>query len=155
MPSGEEIVPLALSHIAQMAEIEKLSFSQPWSSKMLEEEIYNPLARYLVYMHSETVIGYIGVHLVAGEGYITNVAVNPSSRGKGIGKYLMSTMEELARREKLQLLTLEVRKSNLSAQALYRWAGFEQVGVRPGYYEQPKEDAILMTLFFNQGLQER
>ena len=92
-----------------------------------------------------TVLGYLGLHYVLDEGYIANIAVDPLFRRQGIGSALLDDAADFARQAGLAFLTLEVRQSNLGAQALYRRHGFCPAGVRKNYYRDPVEDAILMT----------
>ncbi len=93
--------------------------------------------------------GYAGYRAVCGEGYLGNVAVVPALRRRGVGRTLMEALILQAERQNLAFLTLEVRRSNHAAIALYSGLGFRQAGVRPGYYTAPKEDALLLTLYFN------
>ena len=92
--------------------------------------------------------GYVGVHLVVDEGYIDNVAVFPAWRRRGVATRLLGRLCAHARREKLQFLTLEVREGNLPAIAFYQKLGFAQVGRRPRFYDDPQEDALLLTRYF-------
>lgn len=133
------------SHIPDIAVIEKECFSAPWSEKMLAEELSNPFARFFVCISGENVCGYIGAHNVLGEVYITNVAVLPAYRKQGIGAMLVGFLLAYAKTENADFVTLEVRKSNFSARRLYERMNFKIVGERKNFYENPKEDAILMT----------
>ena len=139
------IVPMELKHVEAMAELEQLCFSMPWSRDMLMGELVNEYARYFVAEdEDEKVVGYIGMHLIIDEGYITNVAVSPEYRRVGIGSALIRKVKKTAKREELKVLTLEVRRSNEGAQKLYEKYGFEVVGVRKNYYQLPREDALVM-----------
>lgn len=133
-------------HILHLAQLEKQCFSTPWSENALSEELSNPLARFFVCVADGQVCGYIGAHNVVGEVYITNVAVLPSHRGQGIGAMLVGFLKEYSKAENAEFITLEVRKSNSVAIRLYEKMGFKVVGERKGFYENPKEDAILMTI---------
>ena len=139
------LVPMDRSHLAGIAALERTCFSHPWSEAMLEEELYNDSACFLVAEGQEgEVLGYAGLHVVLDEGYIDNVAVDPACRQQGIADALIDTFTRFGA-EKLAFLTLEVRESNLPAVSLYEKHGFYETGRRKGYYDDPKEDAILMT----------
>ncbi len=137
--------PLRPEHIDQMARMEELCFSVPWSRETLAQELGNPLAHYVVCTGEDgRVLGYIGSRIVLDSADITNVAVLPEMRRQGIGFELVNRMlEELILRGVSSVL-LEVRESNLPAQRCYARAGFVPVGRRKGYYDKPKEDALLM-----------
>ncbi len=136
-------------HIPRVAELEKQSFSTPWSEAALSEELSNKFARFFIALLNGEVVGYIGSHNVLGEVYITNVAVFPQYRNKGIGEKLIKKLVEAVESEKADFITLEVRKSNISAIKLYEKCGFCAVGERKSFYEKPCEDAVLMTKNFN------
>lgn len=143
-----QLVPMKKSHLAAVAEIERACFSAPWSEEMLSEELRNGHARYLVAEGEKgIVLGYAGLQTVLDEGYITNIAVSPQFRRRGVADALVSDFCRLGE-EKLAFLTLEVRASNENAIALYQKHGFLPVGRRREYYDHPVEDAILMTLGF-------
>ena len=134
-------------YVPQVAEIEKNTFSLPWSEEAFYGEIQNPLATYVVAVEDETVLGFAGVHIIAGEGYITNIAVCENARRRGIGKIMLEKIIDNCK-EKCTFLTLEVRKSNAPAISLYEKLGFETKGIRKNFYEKPTEDAVIMTLTF-------
>jgi len=143
-----KLVPMDKSHIREIAQIERECFSDPWSEASLEEELYNPLASFIVAQRPDgAVLGYAGLHVVLDEGYIDNVAVRKDYREQGIADDLVDVFVRFGR-EKLAFLTLEVRPSNEPAIQLYFKHGFAQVGRRKNYYENPREDAIIMTLEF-------
>ena len=127
--------------------ISKSCFSIPWSLESIKSELNNPLAKYIVATDEDLdlIIGFIGVWIVVGEGNITNIAVNESHRGLGIGNKLLESLINLCRDLNCQLINLEVRASNYTAQSLYKKHGFIVDGLRKGYYEDNKEDAILMS----------
>ena len=131
-----------------LAELEKLCFSEPWSEKSLTEEIDNPAACFLVAMQQDEVLGYGGMHTVLGESYVDNIAVFPEFRGHGVGRTLMAALIEKARENGGVFITLEVRTSNLPAIAMYRSLGFTEAGVRRNFYTEPREDALIFTLSF-------
>lgn len=139
------IDPMRLRDIAGVLKIEKSSFTIPWSKQAFYSELLeNDRAYYLVAKAGDQVLGYIGIWLVAEEGHITNVAVHPDYRHKGIGRKLMQFIEELARARNIKRLTLEVRVSNTVAQNLYRQLNYVSAGIRPGYYRDNNEDAVIM-----------
>ncbi len=142
------IEPMTLDMVPQVALLEQLCFSQPWSQKALEEELSNPLATWLVATDGGRLLGYAGMHRVLDEASVTNVAVDPAYRRKGVAKALLHELEDICRREGAAFLTLEVRASNQNAINLYRSLGFEEVGRRRHYYTHPTEDALLLTKFF-------
>ena len=142
-----KIVPMNADHLEELEKLERLCFSRPWSRKMLAEELENQCAAFLVAQDGDTgkVVGYAGLLAVADEGYITNVAVFPEYRRRGVAAQLLSVFENFARGSHLAFLTLEVRPSNTAAIALYESFGFQQAGRRKNYYDLPKEDALILT----------
>ena len=142
-----KIVPMNADHLDELEKLEKICFSRPWSRKMLAEELENQCAAFLVAQDGDTgkVVGYAGLLVVADEGYITNVAVFPEYRRRGVAAQLLSVFENFARGSHLAFLTLEVRPSNTAAIALYESFGFQQAGRRKNYYDLPKEDALILT----------
>lgn len=144
------IVPMTSDHLDQVAELEKICFSDPWSRRMLAEHLENECAATLVAREEDgTVLGYAGLLVVLDEGYITNIAVRPECRRRGIASELLKVFRRFGEEKDLAFLTLEVRDGNAPAQALYTKHGFEVVGRRKNYYDHPKEDAIIMTCFFS------
>lgn len=140
-----QIQSMSKECLTAVAELESLCFSAPWNEKMLEEELENPYSHFLTVREKNQVVGYLGCHMIEGEGYIANVAVNPANRRKGIGRALIQRLQQDAVEKRLVFLTLEVRSSNISAQALYINCGFEKVGIRKKFYTHPAEDAVIMT----------
>lgn len=141
------LVSMKQSHLDQMAELETVCFSMPWSREMLSDEFINPHAVYYVAEAEDgTVAGYIGMHIVLDEGYITNVATAPAFRRQGIGSSLIEKIVGKCREDGLIYVTLEVRESNFAAIALYAKFGFQKVGRRKNYYQKPAEDALIMFL---------
>ena len=133
------------SHIEKLAVIEKECFSTPWSENALREELENSYARFLVAVCDGEVSGYIGAHNILGEVYITNVAVSEKHRRKGMGEKLINRLISVCEIENAEFITLEVRESNKPAINLYKKMNFKDVGKRKNFYENPREDAILMT----------
>ena len=146
------IVPMTSAHLDEIAELERNCFSVPWSRNMLAEELDNACAAFLAAIdETNRVVGYAGLMVVLDEGYITNVAVHPDFRRRGIAQKLLDVFENFAKANKLAFLTLEVRESNYGAIALYGSRGYRGVGRRKNYYEHPKEDAVIMTREFGDG----
>ena len=140
-----EIVGMELEHVDEVMIVENLSFSIPWSKEAFIQEVTaNKFAVYVVALINGSVVGYAGMWKVCDEGHITNVAVHPEFRKSGIGSKLIEGLIEAAIEEGVKSLTLEVRKGNLPAQALYKKYGFESAGIRKGYYADNGEDAIIM-----------
>ena len=149
------IVPMNGDHLDEVAELERICFSVPWSRNMLAEELDNLLSAFLVALDdNDKVVGYAGLQVVLDEGYITNVAVRPECRRQGVAARLLQVFLDFAKANKLAFLTLEVRASNYDAIALYGSRGFRSVGRRKNYYEHPREDAIIMTLEFDHGTED-
>ena len=141
-----QLIPLAHEHLGQAAEIERLCFSDPWSEKMLAEHLANPCSLTLAAVDGVgRLLGYVGLLAVVDEGYITNVAVRPDCRRQGVASSLLQALEARGRARNLTFLTLEVRQSNAPARALYENQGYVQAGLRRNYYENPREDAVIMT----------
>ena len=144
------IVPMTADHLDEVAELERICFSTPWSRNMLAEELDNACSAFLVAVDdSGRVVGYAGLQVVLDEGYITNIAVRPEYRRQGIAGKLLQVFLDFGQANGLAFLTLEVRASNYDAIALYGSRGFRSVGRRRNYYEHPKEDAIIMTREFD------
>ena len=122
---------------------------------MLAEELDNPTASFIVAVGDNgQVLGYAGISVIAGEGYIDNVAVREEYRRQGIAQALLDVFLRFGKAHQLAFLTLEVRASNDPAKQLYLKHGFEQVGRRKDYYDEPKEDAIIMTKEFANGTED-
>lgn len=139
-----EIIPMTQCHVPQVAALEKICFSDPWSENSVAGELSNPLSCWLVCVENGSVLGYVGAQTVLGETDMMNLAVSPEARRQGIAKRLiLKLVEELKERDS-HSLTLEVRSSNAPARALYEKLGFAQVGRRPNYYRNPKEDALIL-----------
>lgn len=132
------------AHVVQVADLEKLCFSSPWSENAIQRELSNPLSLWIVAVEGDTVAGYIGSQSVMGEADMMNLAVDPRFRRKGIGEKLVTQLVDRLRNNNVSRITLEVRQSNSSAISLYSKLGFEQVGCRPNYYSNPKEPALIL-----------
>lgn len=132
------------AHVAQIAQMEKLCFSDPWSENSVASELDNPLSLWLVALDGETVAGYVGSQSVLDGADMMNVAVHPDYRRKGIARELVTGLMNALIEKGVKSLALEVRVSNAPAIALYEQLGFQQVGLRPNYYRNPKENALIM-----------
>ena len=132
------------AHVAQIAQLEKQCFSDPWSEKSVASELNNRLSLWLVALDGATVAGYIGSQSVGDEADMMNVAVHPDYRRRGIARELVMGLVAALGEKGVHSLALEVRASNAPAIALYEQLGFTQVGRRPNYYRNPKEDALIL-----------
>ena len=148
-PPGIAIVPMHPDHLDSLADLESLAFSTPWSYDALAEELQNPLAVFLVAedVDAESAVGYLGMHHILDEGFIANLAVHPAYRRQGIARSLLREAQEYAEAHDLARLTMEVRASNVPAIALYEGMGFTRDGIRPGFYDSPKEDAAIYSYY--------
>lgn len=136
---------MELKDVDAVWEIEKLSFRTPWSRESFVEEMtVNQRARYVVAELGDEVVGYGGMWLIVDEAHITNIAVHPDYRGQRIGERIVEAMIAAAHRESISSLTLEVRVRNTAAINLYKKLGFDEVGIRKGYYTDTGEDALIM-----------
>lgn len=139
-----ELIRLTDDYIDQMMVIENLSFTLPWSkASYLHDLNENPSAYYSGCLYENKLIGYAGVWQIMDEGHISNVAVHPDFRGMRVGELLLRDIFCFCVKHGITKVTLEVRKSNLSAQKLYERLGFENAGIRPKYYEDNHEDAYI------------
>ncbi|MBR0283532.1 MAG: ribosomal protein S18-alanine N-acetyltransferase [Oscillibacter sp.] len=144
------IEPMTAEHLDEVAELERLCFSDPWSRNLLAEALKNDLSAYLVALDDAgRVAGYAGLTVVLDEGSIDNIAVRPEYRRRGVSAQLLEVFLNFAQGNRLAFLTLEVRASNYAAIALYGSRGFRAVGRRKNYYEHPPEDALIMTRTFD------
>jgi len=144
---GARLVPMREAHVEQIVAIEEASFASPWRREHFLYEISeNRWAANLVVEVSGEVLAYACVWVLEDELKINNIAVRDDQRRRGIGDWLLTRVLERARRRGSTLACLEVRPSNLAAVQLYREHGFREVGRRVGYYQQEREDALLMEL---------
>lgn len=130
-------------HINEVENIEKICFVHPWLKADLEQQLNLDTSHFAVATVDGKVVGYMGLQIFCGEGYVTNVAVLPDFRRNGIAKKLI----EYQLQNDMSFITLEVRESNLPAIKLYESCGFENVGTRPKFYSNPTENAIIMTKY--------
>lgn len=139
------IIDMELPHVEAVARIEKECFPIPWPRETLEFEVlYNDLAEYIVALDGPRVVGYGGMWMVLDEAHITNIAVTPLYRRRGIGRMLIHGLARRAVALGANRMALEVRPSNEPARNLYRSLGFTNCGRRRGYYQDNNEDAIIM-----------
>ena len=144
MEKSIEFIPMGTAHLDEVLEIEKTSFPIPYTRGMMENELANPRARYFVGMLEGRVAAYGGYWQIDTEGDVITLAVRPDLRRQGVGGALMRTILADARARGVEALTLEVRPGNTAAVALYASFGFKTVGRRKGYYQDNREDALLM-----------
>ncbi len=135
-------------HAPQIAALEKLCFSDPWSVEAIEPELTNPLSLWLVALEGDRLAGYVGSQTVMEESDMMNIAVHPDFRRQGIAEKLVQELVAALNDRGSQSLALEVRASNEPAIALYNKLGFQQVGLRKNYYRNPKEDALILKKYW-------
>jgi ribosomal-protein-alanine N-acetyltransferase len=141
-----EVRPMSVSDIPDVHEIERLSFPVPWPAYAFRQELEaNRMARYLVVRADGETVAYGGIWLMVDEAHVTTFAVLPGWRRRGIGGRLMLELLRLAVSVGATVATLEVRLTNVAARTLYQRFGFRPVGVRPRYYSDNGEDALIMT----------
>ena len=138
------IAKMSREHLLEVASIEEMSFSLPWSLESLELMLTEQ-ASALVALEDGRVLGYVGMMCVLDEGQIINVAVHPDARRRGVGRSLMQAAEAYAKERGIVFLSLEVRESNFAARSLYSSLGWEEQGIRKGFYSHPVENACVMT----------
>ncbi|PWM36612.1 MAG: ribosomal-protein-alanine N-acetyltransferase [Clostridiales bacterium] len=142
--------PARESDLQALHEIERACFgSQGWSEESLRALLQNPLSDVLVLESDGRACGYAGMNSVLDEGYINDIAVLPEFRRRGFGQALLEGLIARAGERQLRFLTLEARESNRAALALYEKNGFLRAGIRRGFYAAPREDAILLTRYFD------
>ena len=140
------VEPMTLDDVADVHRIESASFPTPWPDYAFRQEIQtNRLAHYLIVRAGDETIGYGGMWLMVDEAHVTTFAVLPGWRRRGAGATLMLALMHLAVELNARMVTLEVRLSNHPARALYAGFGFRPVGIRPRYYSDNNEDALIMT----------
>ena len=139
-----KIVNMEGVHVPQVAALEKLCFSDPWSENSVASELKNPLSLWLVALDGDAMAGYVGSQSVMGESDMMNIAVDPNYRRQGVAAALIEELVLQLKQKGNRCLTLEVRASNEPAVKLYEKLGFAQIGRRPNYYRNPKEDALIL-----------
>jgi ribosomal-protein-alanine N-acetyltransferase len=136
---------MTLADIAAIVAIEEEAFSSPWTTEAFTNELMNNMfAKYMVMELSGEIIGYGGMWIIMDEAHVTNIAVRDDYRGQGLGDLLLGELQRTAVFFGAAKMTLEVRVSNEIAQRLYRKHGFEPSGIRPRYYSDNDEDALIM-----------
>lgn len=138
------IESMTVDDIVQVAEIERQIFSIPWSEKAFRDSMESDNTIYIVAKENDNVAGYAGMYLSFEEGNITNVAVNPLSRRKGIGEKIVRDILNRAYEKGVRDVFLEVRETNSVAIALYEKIGFKEEGIRKNFYDKPRENALIM-----------
>lgn len=140
------IRPMTAGDLPSVHLIERASFTTPWPAQAYRQELEtNRLAYYLVALIGERVVGYGGIWLMVDEAHVTTFAVHPAYRRRRIGERMLIALLDLAVDRQAREATLEVRLSNLPARRLYEKYGFRPVGIRPRYYSDNQEDALIMT----------
>ena len=143
-----QIVKMEKEHCEILAELEKLCFSRPWSQKALEDEVDNPRAYFVTAVDGDKILGYGGMHCSHMECYIDNITVFGHHRRKGVGSAIVEALAAEARRQRAEFISLEVRPSNRAAVGLYTKLGFAEEGRRRNFYNDPTEDALILTRRF-------
>lgn len=141
------VIPMEIRHIEKIAELERICFSAPWSKEAILDS-FKRGTKFLVAERLDEMLGYIGISCILDEGYVTNVAVFPEFRKQGVGKALLEATFSLAQESGLSFVSLEVRQSNKNAISLYERLGFKLEGKRKNFYENPREDALILTKRF-------
>ena len=139
-----QIKNMTATHVPQIAQIEKLCFSDPWSASSVATELENSYSLWLVALDGDTVAGYVGSQSVLDGADMMNIAVHPDYRRQGIARELVTGLINALAEKGVKSLALEVRQSNAPAIALYEQLGFIQVGLRTNYYRNPKENALIL-----------
>jgi len=125
--------------------IQQGAFEAPWTEGMLRKELQQDWSTILLALRGDQILGFAVFWLVVDELHLLNLAVHPSARRQRIGTLLMQALVDFGKQHRCQTATLEVRRSNDGAQALYSGLGFRRVGLRPAYYGDNREDAVIMT----------
>jgi ribosomal-protein-alanine N-acetyltransferase len=144
-PEQLGLAPMTLEDLDEVLEIERASFKTPWSRGAFRYELtQNRVARSLVVRLGRELAGYLCLWEIGHEIHITNLAVRPSLRRRGVARALLGHVLEGARRDRMELVFLEVRPTNVEAVTLYERLGFRVIGRRKGYYFDTGEDALVM-----------
>ena len=142
------LLDAARSDVDELVALERACFSVPWTKGQIIAELPDRQHELLIARDEQgALLGYVGMMTVLDEGYISNVAVREESRRQGVADALIAELLQRAATRELAFVTLEVRESNEAAQRLYEKHGFVRVGLRRGYYEAPRENAVLMTKY--------
>lgn len=143
-----DVLPMTVDTLPQAYRIFQAQITECWSVAEFEKELQNPLARVLVCVEDQTVLGFVQLRHIAGEGQLLNIAVAEQAKHQGVGRCLITGMQTLAKQEQIEQVVLEVRSQNSSALAFYEALGFERIGKRRGFYQHPVDDALLYRLTF-------
>jgi ribosomal-protein-alanine N-acetyltransferase len=146
MDAPFQIRPASLADVAALAELERVCFSDPWSPAAIRETIQYETARTFVAQDSVGIVGFVIARISGEEGEILDLAVLPGKRRRGIGSKLLAAVWKSVQEEGVRELFLEVRESNAAAIGLYQSHGFRAVGLRPRYYRNPPEDALVLRV---------
>ena len=144
-----ELAEMTAAHVPAVARLEQCCFSDPWSEASVAAELDNPLSLWLVALADGRVVGYVGSQAVLDAADVMNVAVDCAFRRRGIARVLLTALVDRLAARGVSSLALEVRPSNGGALALYRSLGFSEAGRRPGYYRNPREDALILRKEWN------
>lgn len=141
------IAPMTLENVDEVAAIEAVCFSTPWSSNAFRDAVESDYYDYIAAIDASdgAVVGYAGMQVVLDEAEITNIAVDAQYRKRGIAAKLLESLETICIRKNVTYLHLEVRESNAAARSLYEKMGFAIDGIRKNFYQKPTENAVLMT----------
>lgn len=154
IPEGHQILPMTEDDLEDVLRIENLSFPQPWTKKLFEQELKNPISHAFVEKVNFEGRRHLGAYavfwIVEAEGHILNIAVDPELRSMGLARRLLAFMLDFMEDGGVREVYLEVRRSNLAARKLYRSLGFEEVFTRQNYYGD--EDAVVMRLTLSAGI---
>ena len=140
------IAPMQAADLDEVDAIERHSFKAPWPRQVFADELGRSWARIECARHADRVVGFVDYWLVADEVHLLAIAAHPDHRRRGVGAALLDHLLAVARATRAALVTLEVRRTNHPAITLYEQRGFVRVGVRPAYYQEDGEDAVVMTL---------
>ncbi|GLX66297.1 ribosomal protein S18-alanine N-acetyltransferase [Paenibacillus glycanilyticus] len=141
---------MTMDDVPAIVAIEHEAFATPWTPEAFKNELTsNMFARYMVMENEGQIIGYGGMWIIVDEAHVTNIAVRADHRGLGLGERLLTELQRTAAYFGANKMTLEVRVSNEIAQGLYRKLGFKPAGIRPAYYSDNNEDALIMWADLN------
>ncbi len=146
MDDRSRIRPVSLADVPAIAELEQLCFSDPWTAAGIRETIQYETARTFVAQESGLIVGYVMARISGSEGEILDLAVRPEWRRRGIARRLLEALWGVLQSDGVREIYLEVRESNRAAIELYRAHGFRPVGLRPRYYRNPPEDALVLRV---------